>query len=231
MTSMAAEVVAPKVFEDLPHWDEDATWDDEMTVEKVVWDAELPLDFDLQGLLQLLAPGVGDEMQCEQSDVDVPVLFKCDGSRNVFDEVLSGVVWDEEAPSTEPVGNDEDVEMEEAPAAGGLLSANADYGDENVKLGEAGMEPLDIKIVVGEDRVDADQKQVPMQASVVWDIAVQELFDGVGEFRKTRHPRNVEFNKVLEACFSGAGNSRFSEARNLRSLEFTNVQSSGILIR
>jgi hypothetical protein len=40
------------------------------------------------------------------------------------------------------------------------------------------MEPLDIKIVVGEDRVDADQKQVPMQASVVWDIAVQELFDG-----------------------------------------------------
>jgi hypothetical protein len=37
----------------------------------------------------------------------------------------------------------------------------------------------------------------------------------VGEFRKTRHPRNVEFNKVLEACFSGAGSSRFSEARNL----------------
>jgi hypothetical protein len=38
---------------------------------------------------------------------------------------------------------------------------------------------------------------------------------GVGEFRKTRHPRNVEFNKVLEACFSGARNSRFSEAWNL----------------
>jgi hypothetical protein len=37
----------------------------------------------------------------------------------------------------------------------------------------------------------------------------------VGEFRKTRHPRNVEFNKVLEACFSGAGISRFSEAWNL----------------
>jgi hypothetical protein len=40
-------------------------------------------------------------------------------------------------------------------------------------------------------------------------------FNRVGEFRKTRHPRNVEFNKVLEACFSGAGNSRFSEAWNL----------------
>jgi hypothetical protein len=29
----------------------------------------------------------------------------------------------------------------------------------------------------------------------------------VGEFRKTLHPRNVEFNKALETCFSGAGNS------------------------
>jgi hypothetical protein len=37
----------------------------------------------------------------------------------------------------------------------------------------------------------------------------------VGEFRKTRHPRNVKFDKVLETCFSGAGNSRFSEVRNL----------------
>jgi hypothetical protein len=37
----------------------------------------------------------------------------------------------------------------------------------------------------------------------------------VGEFRKTRHPRNVELNEVLKACFSGAGNSRFSEAWNL----------------
>jgi hypothetical protein len=37
----------------------------------------------------------------------------------------------------------------------------------------------------------------------------------VGEFSKTRHPRNVEFNKVLEACFSGVGNSRLSESWNL----------------
>jgi hypothetical protein len=53
----------------------------------------------------------------------------------------------------------------------------------------------------------------------------------VGEFRKTRHPRNVKFDKVLETCFSGAGNSRFSEAWNLWSLEFANVWSSGTLIR
>jgi hypothetical protein len=53
----------------------------------------------------------------------------------------------------------------------------------------------------------------------------------VGEFRKTRHPRNVELNEVLKVCFSGAGNSRFSEAWNLWSPEFANVQSSGILIR
>jgi hypothetical protein len=37
----------------------------------------------------------------------------------------------------------------------------------------------------------------------------------VGEFWKTRHPRNVKFNKVLETCFSGAGNSRLSEVWNL----------------
>jgi hypothetical protein len=40
-------------------------------------------------------------------------------------------------------------------------------------------------------------------------------FMAVGEFRKTRHPRNVKLNKVLKVCFSGAGNSRFSEAWNL----------------
>jgi hypothetical protein len=45
---------------------------------------------------------------------------------------------------------------------------------------------------------------------------IPSIIEGlVGEFRKTRHPRNVGFNKVLEACFSGAGNSRFSEAWNL----------------
>jgi hypothetical protein len=57
------------------------------------------------------------------------------------------------------------------------------------------------------------------------------IWPSVGEFRKTGHPRNVEFNKVLESCFAVAGNSRFSEAWNLWSLEFANVQSSGILIR
>jgi hypothetical protein len=41
------------------------------------------------------------------------------------------------------------------------------------------------------------------------------LAGGVGEFRKTCHPRNVKFDKVHETCFAGAGNSRFSEAWNL----------------
>jgi hypothetical protein len=54
---------------------------------------------------------------------------------------------------------------------------------------------------------------------------------GVGEFRETRHPRNVEFNEILKVCFSGASNSRFSEVWDLRSLEFANVRGSGILIR
>jgi hypothetical protein len=36
-------------------------------------------------------------------------------------------------------------------------------------------------------------------------------------------PSNVRFDKVLETCFSGTGNSRFSEAWNLRSLGFANM--------
>jgi hypothetical protein len=42
---------------------------------------------------------------------------------------------------------------------------------------------------------------------------VGDVFEvmAVGEFRKTRHPWNIEFNEVLEICFSGAGHSRFSE--------------------
>jgi hypothetical protein len=54
---------------------------------------------------------------------------------------------------------------------------------------------------------------------------------GVGEFRKTRHPRNVKLDKVLEMCFSGTGNSRFSEAWNPRSLRFANMWSSWVVIR
>jgi hypothetical protein len=53
----------------------------------------------------------------------------------------------------------------------------------------------------------------------------------VGDFRKTRHPRNIEFNEVLEICFSGAGHSRFSGILDLRNLRFANMQFSGILNR
>jgi hypothetical protein len=49
---------------------------------------------------------------------------------------------------------------------------------------------------------------------------------GVGE-----EARNVEFNKVLEICFSGAGNSRSSGIRDLRSFRFANMRISGILNR
>jgi hypothetical protein len=51
----------------------------------------------------------------------------------------------------------------------------------------------------------------------------------VGEFSKTRHPRNAEFNKVLEACFSEAGNSRLSESWNLWSLEIREYAKFGNL--
>jgi hypothetical protein len=53
----------------------------------------------------------------------------------------------------------------------------------------------------------------------------------VGEFRKTRHPRNAKFGEVLEICFSGTGNSRFLGVWNLRRFGFANMRSLGIVIR
>lgn len=45
MASMIPEVDAPKVFDDFPHWDEDATWDDEELLPEefsdVIWDREI----------------------------------------------------------------------------------------------------------------------------------------------------------------------------------------------
>jgi hypothetical protein len=64
-------------------------------------------------------------------------------------------------------------------------------------------------------------EQLKYVLQIFWKVSNNEaeyeaLLHGlVGEFRKTRHPRNIKFNRVLKACFSGAGNSRFSEAWNL----------------
>jgi hypothetical protein len=38
----------------------------------------------------------------------------------------------------------------------------------------------------------------------------QASIDLVGEFRKTRHPRNIEFNEILEICFLGIHDFRES---------------------
>jgi hypothetical protein len=48
----------------------------------------------------------------------------------------------------------------------------------------------------------------------------------VGEFRKTRHPRNVEFNQILKMCFSGAKHSRFLGILDLQSLGVANMRES-----
>jgi hypothetical protein len=66
-------------------------------------------------------------------------------------------------------------------------------------------------------------------ASGVW--SAPHNITPVGEFRKTRHPRNVKFDKVLETCFLGTGNSWFPEAWNLWSLGFANVWNSRIVVR
>jgi hypothetical protein len=52
-----------------------------------------------------------------------------------------------------------------------------------------------------------------------WSFSLVKLMH-VGEFRKTRHPRNAKFDEVLETCFSGTGNSWFSKAWNLWNLGF-----------
>jgi hypothetical protein len=57
---------------------------------------------------------------------------------------------------------------------------------------------------------------------------VKVLWCSVGEFRKTRHPRNIEFNEVLEICFSGERNLRFSGIWDLRSLGVADMRFSGI---
>jgi hypothetical protein len=68
-----------------------------------------------------------------------------------------------------------------------------------------------------------------MKACIIMHNLILEDERGVGEFRKTCHPRNVEFNEVLKMCFLGAKHSRFSEILNLRSLGIANMRFSGIL--
>jgi hypothetical protein len=67
-----------------------------------------------------------------------------------------------------------------------------------------------------------------------WDLrqlqqAAIMIAESVGEFRKTRHPRNIQFNEVLEICFSGARHMRFSGILDLWSLGVANMRFSGIL--
>jgi hypothetical protein len=48
-------------------------------------------------------------------------------------------------------------------------------------------------------------------------------FNLLGNSGKPVTLETLGFDKVLETCFSGTGNSRFSEVWNLRSLGFANV--------
>jgi hypothetical protein len=79
---------------------------DEMSTEKVVWDAEVLFDFDSHGLLQRLAQGEGDQTHnnCEQGAVsDVPCMLvgMTHQARThlMFSEVGLKVAWDQEMQS------------------------------------------------------------------------------------------------------------------------------------
>ncbi|KAK8455244.1 hypothetical protein SEVIR_4G112300v4 [Setaria viridis] len=68
-----------------------------------------------------------------------------------------------EAPSTDLSGNDEDVKMEEAPAAQGQLNTDAAYGGENAKLGEAALE-LQLPPSSGEAIVEISSEPLSQEA-------------------------------------------------------------------
>jgi hypothetical protein len=94
--------------------------------------------------------------------------------------VLSEVIWDEEM-STKPDMESELLQL--------LASGDGHKVCDENWTGQEGLdeltyveviwdeEPVDTETVVGEDWVYAEQKQSPMQASVGWDIAAQEVFD------------------------------------------------------
>jgi hypothetical protein len=94
--------------------------------------------------------------------------------------VLSEVIWDEEM-STKPDMESELLQL--------LASGDGHKVCDENWTGQEGLdeltyveviwdeEPVDTETVVGEDWVYAEQKQLPMQASVGWDIATQEVFD------------------------------------------------------
>jgi hypothetical protein len=48
---------------------------------------------------------------------------------------------------------------------------------------------------------------VPQAPQPAYNVELVDDEVHVGEFRKTRHPRNVELNGILKVCFSGARNS------------------------
>ncbi|RLN11323.1 chromatin structure-remodeling complex protein SYD-like isoform X2 [Panicum miliaceum] len=80
---------------------------------------------------------------------------------NVSRELPSQEV--KEAPSINPLGNDEDAKMEEAPAAQGPLNMETAHGGENAKLGEAGME-LQLPPLFGEAMVEISSEPLSHDA-------------------------------------------------------------------
>jgi len=84
---MIPEADAPKVFDDFPHWDEDATWDDEELLREefsdVIWDREISEKlFDERSAPEEV---IWDEMPTDHT------------GQEGFDELpYVAVVWDEE---------------------------------------------------------------------------------------------------------------------------------------
>jgi hypothetical protein len=173
-----------------------------------------------QGLLSTEPIPCGENARHGEADTEQQLPPSCVESMvDISSELPSQEV--KEAPSTEPSGNDEDVKMEEAPAARGSLNTDAGYGGENAKLGEAGME-LQLPPSSGEAMVeisseplsqeakeaastsppvnDVDELQLPHSSGeAMVEMSSKPLSQEAKEAASTGPPGNNENAKVQEA--------------------------------
>ncbi|XP_021304222.1 chromatin structure-remodeling complex protein SYD isoform X6 [Sorghum bicolor] len=104
------------------------------------------------------------------------------------------------APSTGPLGNDEDAQMEEAAAAQRELSTEVDHGSENVKLGEAGTELQLPPPSSGEALVDISREQLSQEVQEVASSGPSGTDENTEMERlNTKHSPGGETSKLVGA--------------------------------
>ncbi|CAN6333131.1 unnamed protein product [Urochloa humidicola] len=193
---MVLEVVASEVFEDIPQRGNKTEWDKQIPFKAPrVSSATTNELFDEKVIWDeelLDSWDSGSFLECKQGDITIPVLSKCE------DFMVSGllspvdVVWDEDVHSM--------LDFDR------LLQQFA-LGTDNF---------------VGEHWVSAQQKQVPIQTSVIWDDESTHSFDsddgllqllaGGGEFSDLEKPEQVVFDSLQQGGENLIGKDKQSTA-------------------